>query len=113
MMLDHWIQQGQGYLLVFDITNKESFEKLKMFRERILKFSAVDGCTSPVVVAGNKCDLRNDTDTSQVKKSAAIELSQDWGYKYYDTSAKNGIDHEAVFDQIVRELRKQESLKLV
>jgi len=107
-MMDGWVRDAQGYVLVFDITNKDSIEHLKIIRGKIAKYRG-DDTPGPVVVAGNKCDLRNDSD-SQISKSEALAVTEEWGYKYIDTSAKDGVGHKEVFEQVIRELRKQESL---
>jgi len=108
-MLDQWIQAGQGYLLVFDVTNEPSFKHLESLLKRIVQ-NRGGIVETPVVIAGNKCDLRDDKDSSQVDKSSAMEWAQSWDCKYYDTSAKEEIDNEEVFYEIIRQLRTQQAL---
>jgi len=110
LMMDQWIRNGQGYLLVFDITNKQSFDKILEIYEKILRVKD-DGSIIPTVIAGNKCDIRNERDPSQVDRKTAIDQAKEWGCPYYETSAKDQIDNEECFYQLVREIRKKEALE--
>jgi GTPase KRas len=51
------IKQAQGFLLVYDITRKDSFLEARVFRDRILD---AKNCTAvPLVLVGNKLDRAN------------------------------------------------------
>ena len=54
-MLDMWFSFGDGFLLVFAINDKKSFEILNLRRERILKDKHNNFI--PMVLVGNKQDL--------------------------------------------------------
>ena len=56
-MMDCWINFGQGFLLVFALNDKESFERISQKRERILKGKKGEIC--PMILVGNKQDLDN------------------------------------------------------
>ena len=62
-MLDTWINSADGFLLVYSIDNKESFESTKTRFDRIIKLK--QGHKISVVIVGNKCDLE---DKRQVTK---------------------------------------------
>jgi GTPase KRas protein len=81
-MLDSWINFAEGFLLVFAINDKESFESLVKRRDRILKLKK--GQNSPIVLVGNKCDLANQR---KVTQEEANELARQWNAKYIETSA--------------------------
>jgi GTPase KRas protein len=36
-MRDQYMRTGEGFLLVYSITSKDSFQELSMFREQILR----------------------------------------------------------------------------
>ena len=57
-MRDQYIRSGQGFVIVFSITSKSSFESLPSFHDQILRVKDED--TFPVVILGNKCDLEKD-----------------------------------------------------
>lgn len=81
-MLDIWINFGEGFLLVFAINDKESFDELEKKRDRIMKLKKGQIC--PIVLVGNKCDLERDR---VVSESAAKDLAKKWGAAYIETSA--------------------------
>jgi len=108
-MQDQWIREGQGFLLVFSICNQSTFGEIEEFRRKILRVK--DVASVPMVIAGNKCDLRDLADKSQVKKEDAEKLADEFGCKYYETSAKEKINNEDCFYQVAREIRKIEAGK--
>jgi len=103
-MQDQWIREGQGFLLVYTITSMQSFEEIKNIHRIILRSKDMD--TVPLVIAGNKCDLRNDKDSNQVPTSTAKALAELWGCPFFETSAKEKINNEDCFYEVVREIRK-------
>ena len=56
---DNYFRSGEGFLCVFSITEKESFEATQEFREQILRVKGVDSNTDsiPFILVGNKVDL--------------------------------------------------------
>ena len=81
-MLDSWINFAEGFLLVFAINDKDSFESLVTRRDRILKLKKGHNC--PIVLVGNKCDLEKERTVSQEE---ATEVARQWNAKYIETSA--------------------------
>ena len=50
-----YMRSGQGFLCVYSITNRGSFEEISSFREQILRVKDADKV--PMVLVGNKSDL--------------------------------------------------------
>jgi len=44
-----------GYILVYSVTSKQSFEMVKIIREKILNYTGTESV--PMVLVGNKIDL--------------------------------------------------------
>lgn len=105
-MQDQWIREGKGFLLVYTITSKQSFEEMKGFKRNILRTKDTDKV--PLVIAGNKCDLRDDKDLTQVTTAEGKALAAEWGCPFFETSAKDKINNEECFYEVVREIRKSE-----
>ena len=82
-MIDEWIKAANGFLLLFAINDKESFEALKAKVERIKKNNKGD---LPIILVGNKCDLES---SREVEKQSAVDYAKTIGAKYYETSALN------------------------
>lgn len=49
------MRTGEGFLLVYSITSRNSFEEISTFHQQILRVKDRD--SFPVIVVANKCDL--------------------------------------------------------
>jgi GTPase KRas protein len=102
-MQDQWMREGKGFLLVYSITSKSTFDEIPLLYEKILRSKDADKV--PMVIAGNKCDLEKER---QVKFEEGKQLADSWGVPFFETSAKEKINNEAVFFEVVREIRRAE-----
>ena len=48
---------GEGFLMVYSVTNKRSFYELRRFKETVNRVR--HSVNVPIVVVGNKCDLKS------------------------------------------------------
>ena len=98
-MLDTWINSSDGFILVYSIDNKESFESTKVRYERILKLKGDQKVS--IVVAGNKCDLE---DSRKVKKEDAENFCRSNHLTFLETSALKVINVREAFLSCARGL---------
>jgi len=105
-MRDQYMRTGQGFLCVYAITSRTSFEEVSSFREQILRVKDADKV--PLVICGNKCDLESER---QVSKNEGHELAKSFESPFMETSAKARINVEESFFQLVREIRNQSGVK--
>lgn len=54
-MREQYMRTGEGFVLVYSITARESFEEISQFHQQILRVKDKDNF--PMVLVGNKCDL--------------------------------------------------------
>merc|ERR1711933_480450 len=89
-----------GFLVVYSITTRNTFDEAIIMREKILRCKEEED--PPIVLVGNKCDLE---DQRQVQTSEG----QEWGdqLRFFETSAKEKINHEECFYEAVRLVRNQ------
>merc|ERR1712173_60023 len=73
-MQDHWIQEGKGFLLVFAIDERKTFEEVSKRWEQIKRTWGVENI--PIVLAGNKVDLRDPDNPNQVTYAEAAALAK-------------------------------------
>ena len=85
-MLDQWIDVADGFLLVFAINDKDTFNVLDEKYKRIEKHKEKN---VPIILVGNKCDLENER---QVTKKEANQKATAWKAKYIETSALTDIN---------------------
>ncbi len=101
-MRSEYMSKGDGFLLVFSITDPQSFEDCNKLYEELLKSKeATADSKIPIILVGNKCDCE---DQRGVTKEEAEELTTKLGSlcKYYETSAKERIHVDEVFEELVR-----------
>jgi len=101
-MRDQYMRTGQGFLCVYSITSKGSFEEIASFREQILRVKDADKV--PMVIVGNKLDLDSERVVSQQEGK---ELAASFGCPWMETSAKARIRVEDAFYELVREIRNE------
>ena len=54
-MREQYMRTGEGFLLVYSITSRQSFEEIMTFQQQILRVKDKD--YFPIIIVGNKCDL--------------------------------------------------------
>ena len=103
-MRDQWIRDGDGFLLVYSIISRHTFEEISQIREHILQ--SKDREYAPIVIAGNKCDLVNDR---QVSTKEAKEMADFWQCPFFETSAKMKKNNVEAFYEVVRQIQRYET----
>lgn len=102
-MREHYMRSGQGFLLVYSVTSRSSFEEVSSFYQQILRAKDVD--EFPVVLVGNKIDL-----------GAQREVSYDEGQRFakkmkapfFETSAKERINVTEAFKTLAQQVVRVE-----
>ena len=102
-MRDQYINSGQGFLLVYSVTAKRSFETIGEMKEKILQVKEADNY--PMVLVGNKCDLEKER---KVTTEEGREKAKAWGVAFFETSAKARINIEESFVELVQQVRDYE-----
>lgn len=62
-MREQYMRTGEGFLLVYSITSRQSFEEITTFQQQILRVKDKD--YFPMVVVGNKCDLEGEREVTK------------------------------------------------
>lgn len=65
-MREQYMRTGEGFLLVYSITSRQSFEEIMTYQQQILRVKDKD--YFPIIVVGNKCDLEKERVVSQQGK---------------------------------------------
>lgn len=103
-MQDQWFRQGQGFLVVYSVVNRKSFNEVTPLRQKIERIK--DSKNIPMVLVGNKCDLEDERD---VKKEEGEALAAELGCPFFETSAKDHINVDECFRELVREVRNEKN----
>ena len=60
-----------GVVLVYDVSDVNSFKRVKTWVSELQKFTPKD---TPIIIAGNKCDLQNKAVSTEEAKAYAKEI---------------------------------------
>lgn len=128
---DQWVREGEGFVLVYSITSRSSFSRIQKFHQHIQRvkgpatassptaanaaagflpgspasaLSPSAGAQAPIMLVGNKCDRGTDRDVSMQEGQA---LARSLGCDFVEASAKNCVNVEKAFYDVVRALRRQ------
>jgi len=100
-MREQYMRTGEGFLLVYSITSRSSFEEISTFQQQILRVKDRDAY--PIIVVANKADLEHER---QVSSQEGRALAASFGCKFIETSAKNRTNVDEAFYGLVREIRR-------
>jgi len=102
---DQWVREGQGFILVYSIASRSTFERLEVFRQSMLKVKR----QKPIfMLVGNKCDK---TYEREVSREEGIALARTFGCDFMETSARTAYNVELLFTNLVRALRQTKRLE--
>jgi len=100
---DQWVREGQGFILVYSIASRSSFDRLEVFRQSMMRVKRV----RPIfMLVGNKNDKTNEREVSHEE---GFRMAQHFGCDFMETSAKTSQNVENLFTQLVRKLRDTKS----
>ena len=90
----YFSRKGDGLIFVFDLTNKDSFEKI---RACLINFNKESQNYQKILV-GNKFNL--DRKRTEVEKERIEKLSEKFNMKYFEINSKDGTNVELIFKEI-------------
>ena len=93
---DKYYKIADGILLVYDIANKISFDKIKNFYIQKIKENCKYGI--PIILLGNKTDLKENREVTQQE---AIDLSINEEFIFKESSCKNNENVADAFETIM------------
>ncbi len=93
-----YLTDSRAGIIVYDISNRESFENVKKWYDIITKVAYP---SLILVIAGNKIDLE---DSRVISKDEGMELAIELGIYYMETSAKTNENIDDVFEWIALQI---------
>ena len=95
----NYIKKAKGILLVYDITDKRSFESLGNWMNDIEEEEVADKV--PIFLVGNKTDLEEER---VISREDGEKVAKQYNLKFYETSCKNGDNVENCFLDLAKEI---------
>jgi Ras-related protein Rab-1A len=95
---------AHGIMMVYDLTDRESFEHIKTWAEDIVKFASENVIW---IIVGNKLDLEG---RRRVYFTEAKGSADSYGVPLFEASAKTGDGVHRAFEELIRQILSKEEL---
>ncbi|OPJ83416.1 GRB2-associated and regulator of MAPK protein isoform B [Patagioenas fasciata monilis] len=93
-----YFRGAQGFVLVYDITNLDSFQSITSWMRDIHEKA---GDEVDVILLGNKCDKESER---VVPKQKGEKLAWEHGIPFFETSARDNVNIEDAFTILTKEI---------
>ena len=94
-------QRVQGIILMYDITNRATFERLQIWLNLIKQMTN----EIPIILVGNKLDLEDNEEHGRiVEYNEGDDFANENDIEFFEVSAKNGDNIENVFISIAQKV---------
>ena len=95
---------ADGIVLIYDVTDDASFEKIRDWMEQILSNTKREDIG--LVLLGNKCDM----EPRSVTEEQGIKMAEELKVSYFETSALTGQGIKEAFDELTRDIMKRKGV---
>ncbi|CUM67513.1 uncharacterized protein PRCAT00005212001 [Priceomyces carsonii] len=93
-----------GYLLVYSVTSRQSFELIEVIRDKILDSIGSDDIT--MVLIGNKCDLNYQR---QVELEDGVNLAKKFNCRFLESSVRDNVNVNKAFESLIEEIENKQN----
>lgn len=97
----HDLSIGDGYLLVYSVTNLYGFERVREYWQQVLRFKDKDAF--PMVLVGDDCLQDSER---EITRQEGQTLAKELGCMIVEVDTKSGVNVEEAFFDLVREIRR-------
>jgi small GTP-binding protein len=97
---------ADGIFLVFDVTDRVTFDKVTEWMKQILSYNTKDRVG--IILLGNKIDAEN----RAVNCEEGNNLANEFGIKYFETSALTNYNLEEAFGCMLDEIVKKKKIEV-
>ena len=101
---NQYYKGADGIILVYDVTDRTSFEKIREWMNQIRQNTTEDEIG--LVLLGNKCDA----DPRDVSQNDGIELGKELGIQYFESSAMNNINISESFNYLAKQILSKKKI---
>eukprot|EP01130_Rhizamoeba_saxonica_P000025 TRINITY_DN1001_c0_g1_i1.p1 TRINITY_DN1001_c0_g1~~TRINITY_DN1001_c0_g1_i1.p1 ORF type:complete len:115 (-),score=26.49 TRINITY_DN1001_c0_g1_i1:95-439(-) len=96
-MRELYMRNGEGFVLVYSITNRSSFDEIITIRNGIMRHTD----NVPIVIVGNKSDLES---RREIPTSEGRELAKNLNCPFLESSAKRDTNIVEIFHSLIEEV---------
>ncbi|MCJ1373517.1 GTP-binding protein [Loxospora ochrophaea] len=94
-----------GYMLVYSVASKQSFDMIQIIRDKILNHLQVEWV--PLVIVGNKSDLKSEQ--RQVSADQGRRLAEEFRCGFTEASARLNENVSQAFESMIAEIEKSQN----
>ena len=94
----NYYKGAHGIILLYDITNKKTFDNVKNWMNQIKEEVTDKVC---IILVGNKIDAE---EQRVVTTEEGEKMAQGFGLMFFECSAKNGENISIAFDEIIKKI---------
>jgi len=93
-----------GYMLVYSVASRQSFDMIRIIRDKILNHLGADWV--PLVIVGNKSDLK--AEQRQVPAVEGAQLAEEFKCGFTEASARLNTNVAKSFELVIAEVEKSQ-----
>lgn len=101
-MATSWVRISNGFICMYSINFRKSFERIANYLPEISKIKGYSDI--PLILVGNKCDLENER---QVNYEEGKLLSEQFKCEFFETSSKARYNISEVVEALVDRIQKK------
>merc|ERR1711962_807392 len=105
-MREQYMRSGEGFLLIFSLTERASFEEIYKFHKQVLRVKDRD--EFPMLIVGNKADMDRNR---QASLADCEDMAKQLKTPFIECSAKNRMNVDQSFHELVRLIRRFQALQ--
>ena len=94
----NYYKGANGIILIYDVTNPQTFDNVKGWISQIREEANQNVL---IYIVGNKIDMREER---KIKTEDGEKLAGDYGFPFVETSAKEGININETFEDLVEKI---------
>ena len=102
-IISTYFKNCNGIILVYDVTNKESFKNISQWIRLIEDSTQKNNCK---VLVGNKCDLN---DNRLITEEEGKKLAEDYDMIFFEASAKTAKNINEIFNSLLIKMANLEN----
>ena len=100
-MREQYMRTCEGMIIMYTITNRETFDLVPVFRDQLLRVKDKD--YFPMLIVGNQSDQHSDR---AISTQEGMAIASQTGCGFLEASAKSNYNVERAFYDMVREIRR-------
>ena len=94
----NYYNKSDGFIIIYDITNKNSFNSISNWVENIKELASHDNKN---IILGNKCDLEN---MRKINKEEGDKIAKKYNCQFFEVSAHTGKNIDKSFLCLVQSI---------